>query len=137
MTPLMVAQVRLPVSMGGFGIISCEIMAPTLYFSGILANSSHGMALIGTPSWISCLPMDLTEPLQSISAFLELRPVVDLVCQPSLTSEVMKYKDHKEWSQPIHRHQFHQLVTSSTARDRAGSRYVPQRNLDYVYPTLK
>ena len=34
MTPLMVAQVRLPVSMGGFGIISCEIMAPTLYVLG-------------------------------------------------------------------------------------------------------
>ena len=50
MTPLMVTQVRLPVSMGGFGISSCELMAPTLYVSGMIAYNLHGMALIGTPA---------------------------------------------------------------------------------------
>jgi len=118
-SPLMVAQIRLPVSLGGFGITSCEIMAPTLYVSGILAYQMNGMALIGTPIWISCLPMDLTGALQTISTFPELRPIVDLISQPVLTLETLKYKDHKEWSNLIYKHQFQQLVTSSTARDRA------------------
>ena len=108
-SPLMVAQIRLPVSLGGFGITSCEMMAPTLY----------GMALIDTPTWISRLPMDLTGALQTISTFPELRPIVDLISQPVLTLETLKYKDHKEWSNLIYKHQFQQLVTSSTARDRA------------------
>jgi hypothetical protein len=94
-------------------------MAPTLYVSGILAYQMNGMALIGTPIWISCLPMDLTGALQTISTFPELRPIVDLISQPVLTLETLKYKDHKEWSNLIYKHQFQQLVTSSTARDRA------------------
>ena len=116
----MIAQLHLPVHLGGFGYLSLELISPSLYVSATIGYALFGARTIGAPTELGISSVRMQGALDMLAVkYPVLRAQVALLFQqPWNREQLCKLVDHEKWSEPIHRYQFQAMVDSSAARDR-------------------
>ena len=115
----MIAQLHLPVRLGGFGYLSVEVISPSLYVAATLRYALFGARTIGAPTELGIASVRMQGELDMLAVkYPVLRAQVALLFQQWNVEQLCKLVDHEKWSEPIHKYQFQTLVDSSAARDR-------------------
>ena len=116
----MIAQLQLPIRLGGFGYLSAEVISPSLYISATLSYGLFGARMIGAPTRLTVVSLQMQGALSILADnYPALRAQVALLLQhPWNVGQLCKLVSHEKWSEPIHNSGCQALVDSSVARDR-------------------
>jgi len=99
----MIAQLQLPICIGGFGYLSAEVISPSLYISATLSYGLFGARMIGAPTRLTVVSLQMQGAFNILADnYPALRAQVALLLQhPWNVGQLCKLVSHEKWREPI------------------------------------